>query len=91
MPRLPSYRPVVINLHLRIETMTTSEAQAIVAAIEALPAQFASSNSGLQTQLDAANAALATEKQDHAEDLTAIQTAVQQITPGSGSTNGAAG
>lgn len=61
--------------------MTTPEAQAIVTAIEALPGQLAAASSGLQAQLDAANQALATEKQDHADDLTAIQGAVTQVTP----------
>ena len=85
-----SRRPVVVKVALEIIVSTTAEAQAIVSAIEALPAAFAAA-SPLQGQLDAANAALANEKQDHADDLSAIQTAVQQITPAPAAPNGAAG
>jgi hypothetical protein len=65
--------------------MTTPEGQALVEAIQALPAAFAASSSAqtatLQSQLDQANADLATEKQNHADDLAAANTAVQQVTP----------
>ncbi len=65
--------------------MTTTEGQALVQAIQALPAAFAaaeqSQTAQLQTQLDAANTALASEKQDHQDDLAAATAAVQAATP----------
>lgn len=65
--------------------MTTSEGQALAAAIQALPAAFAAANQAnaqqLRSELDAANAALAAEKQDHADDLAAASAAVQAATP----------
>lgn len=81
MPRL--------TLILEIHVSTTQEAQALVDAINALPGKFATAEQSaidaakadLQTQLDAANVALAQEKQDHADDLAAVQGAVTAATP----------
>jgi hypothetical protein len=65
--------------------MITSEGQALIQAIQALPAAFAAAEqektAQLQSQLDAANAALASERQDHADDLAAAGAAVQQAAP----------
>jgi hypothetical protein len=76
--------PNVIRIIIEVE-MITSEGQALVQAIQALPAAFAADEQGktaqLQSQLDAANAALAAEKQDHADDLAAAGAAVQQVAP----------
>jgi hypothetical protein len=70
---------------IEVDDMTTPEGQALVQAIQALPAAFAAAQqkveAGLQTQLDAANAALAAEKQDHVDDLAAATAAVQAATP----------
>jgi hypothetical protein len=76
--------PNLIKLIVEAE-MTTPEGQALVQAIEALPAAFAAAaakgGADLQAKLDAANAALTSEQQNHADDLAAASTAVQQITP----------
>lgn len=77
--------PITLKIKLEIHVATTAEAQAIVTAIEALPGQFAAASSGLQSELDAATAALASEKQDHTDDLTAIQGAVTAVTPAAAS------
>jgi hypothetical protein len=85
--RWPFIRPIVLKLEITMTT--TAEAQAIVAAIQALPAQFAAAEAAqitaatadLQSKLDAADAALAQERQDHADDLAALQTAVAGATP----------
>ena len=65
--------------------MTTPEGQALVQAIQALPAAFAAAEQSqtqqLQTELDAANAALAGEKQNHEDDLAAATAAVQAVAP----------
>ena len=65
--------------------MTTPEGQTLVQAIQALPAAFAAAAQAkaeqLQAQIDEANAALGSEKQDHADDLTAVAAAIQSITP----------
>ncbi len=78
-------RPLVIKLNLEIHVSTTQEGQTLVAAIQALPGQFAAvetaQTAALQQQLDAANAALAAEKQNHADDLAAASAAVQAATP----------
>jgi hypothetical protein len=65
--------------------MTTPEGQALVQAIQALPAAFQAAGAAqlqqLQSQLDAAGQALAGEKQDHADDLAAASDAVRAATP----------
>lgn len=82
-------RPITIRLNLEITVTTSAEAQAVVDAINALPGRFAAAEQTqidaakkeLQDQLDAANAALATEKQDHADDLAAVRSAVTSVSP----------
>lgn len=82
-------RPYIVCLNLEIHVTTTAEGQALVQAIQALPGKFASAEQSaidaakadLQTQLDAANAALAQEKQDHADDLAAASAAVDASAP----------
>jgi hypothetical protein len=75
----------ISEIELAEKDMITSEGQALVQAIQALPAAFATAEqektAQLQSQLDAANAALAAEKSDHADDLAAAGAAVQQVAP----------
>jgi hypothetical protein len=70
---------------IEVDDMTTPEGQALVQAIQALPAAFstaqATATQALQSQLAAANQALASEKQNHADDLAAATAAVQAATP----------
>ena len=79
-PRNPNLIRIIIEAD-----MTTPEGQALVQAIQALPAAFsaaqAKATQDLQSQLDAANAALAAEKQNHADDLAAAEAAVQAASP----------
>lgn len=60
-----------LNLEIRIKTMVTEAANAIIAEIQALPGQYANQP----------NAALAAEQQNHADDLSAIDAAVKAAAP----------
>lgn len=76
------YRPPSIKIELEIFVSTTAEAEAIVTAIQALPAAFTAANQAAITAATAdIEAQLAAEKQNHADDLAAIQGAVTTAAP----------